>query len=360
MLKRISIALFLSFLIILAWNHSAQAGFGISPPYVKSSKLIPGTHYEQKITLLRSSADEDLQANITINAPDIESWISIQEGLTFELPKDKLHVPMIVNVDVPEDAALGNYQGHINIRITPKGKGGGGVAVALGARVDIDLTLTKETFPDFKIRMVNIPDFETLGKPWSWRMFAWLFYRIRVTMKIENTGNVSTAPSKVTMEVYDLTEKNKLESLTDTSFKQIEPFETNNIIASFPTKLSAGQYWAKIKIYKEKEIVHFNKIAFTIAAKGTLPDGPPALGIWPWVMLSGMILLLVIALLLLVKVKIWRYIYKILYVILWPLLFIYRRLAVLAGRIKAKFWAWMHNKAKRHQHQNKKNNNEKN
>ena len=73
---------FLSILIILSVFLQAtavSAGFGISPPYVRSDKLTPGTHYEQQITLLRSAADEDLEATVTINAPEISDWISIKD-----------------------------------------------------------------------------------------------------------------------------------------------------------------------------------------------------------------------------------------------------------------------------------------
>ena len=94
----------------MAGLHPANAGFGISPPYVKSDRLIPGSYYEQKITLLRSAADENLQAVISIEAPEIASWISIDKGEQFDLPAGKLQVPMIVRVDVPDNAEIDNYK----------------------------------------------------------------------------------------------------------------------------------------------------------------------------------------------------------------------------------------------------------
>jgi hypothetical protein len=73
----------------LVCSNFAHAGFGISPPYVKTDKpIFPGSQFEQKITLLRSSADDEMQAEITINAPEIESWINIRQGEVFDLPKD--------------------------------------------------------------------------------------------------------------------------------------------------------------------------------------------------------------------------------------------------------------------------------
>jgi hypothetical protein len=167
---------FLALIALLAGANTALAGFGISPPYVKNNQIVPGSHYEQKITLLRSSAEEDLRAEITVNAPEIESWISIDKGMNFLMPKGQLQVPMVVNVDAPAKAEIGNYQGSINIRIVPaEAKTGGGVAIALGARVDVDLTLTNVTFSDFLVRIVSVPDVEMLGKPWNWKYIAPLF-----------------------------------------------------------------------------------------------------------------------------------------------------------------------------------------
>jgi len=333
----------------LTWVNGAQAGFGISPPYVKTNKIIPGSHYEQKINLLRSSASEDLEAIVEVKAEEIASWITIDKGEKFDLPKGELQVPMIVKVDVPKKAEIGNYKGYINVRVVPKGAmEGGGVAIALGARIDIDLTITKETFPDFLVHLVSIPDLETLGKPWNWRIFAWFFYRIKVAMKIENIGNVKIAPSKIHLDVYDIAEKKLLESHDDRFLKKIKPFEIKSIAASFPTKLGVGQYWGKIRVYKGKEVVNSYKLAFTIAPPGTLAQGPK-LGIWPWLMLLGLILLVLIIIFILIKIKFWRYLFKILIIISWPLRYIWRKIRAGLNILKLKFWRWIHKKSAQYQ-----------
>src|SRR3989339_2058268 len=112
---------------------------------------------------------------------------------------------MVVLIDVPSSAEIGNYQGYINIQVSPKGQGtGGGVAIALGARVDVDLNITKEAFLDFTIRKFDIPDIEMLSKPWSYPIFSRFFYKVKAEITVKNTGNVKVAPTKATLEVYDL------------------------------------------------------------------------------------------------------------------------------------------------------------
>lgn len=328
--------------------NSAQAGFGIAPPYVRPKKpLVPGSHYEQKITLLRSNADETLQAQLKIDAPEIKNWISFDKGEVFDLPEGKVQIPMVVKIDVPKNAELGEYKGHINVRIVPKDKPtGAGVAIALGARIDIDLKVADESFFDFVVRTVNIPKIEELSRPWNWPIFSWFFYRIKVVMKIENTGNVKAAPTKVRLDIYDINEKKVLELHEDRSIKKIEPFQTGVVTASFPTKLKAGQYWAKVKVYKDKEIIHSSKLTLEILPAGSLPEGPQ-LGIWPWVMLVGFSLIILAILLALVKIKIWRYGWRIFLIIIWPLRFVGQRIKQTWQRIKIRFWQWLRAKAEK-------------
>jgi len=344
--------LFLLFVIggILSCASIVHAGFGIAPPYLKSKNpLFPGSHFEQKITLLRSASDGDLNVNIVINSPEVVDWITIDKGNTFLLPKGKSQVPMVVSVDVPKDAASGYYDGHISIQVLPADKKpGSGVAIALGARVDIELTVSDEEFIEFLIRKVEIPKFETLGKPWKWKIFSRFFYRIKVAMTIENTGNIAIAPSQVHLDVYDLTEKNLLESHDDKRINKIEPFTTNTVEASFPTKLEPGQYWSRLKIYKENEVVHKNKIIFEILPNGKLSGGTK-LGKWPWIMLSGMIIAALIVLFILIKIKVWRYLFRLIYILSWPLRYVYKKFKAGFSILKIKFWKWIGKKSAKHQ-----------
>jgi len=347
-----------SILIVLSIFFQAtavSAGFGISPPYVKSNKLTPGTHYEQKITLLRSSADEELEASVTINAPEISSWISIKEGDVFNLPKGELQIPMIVVVDVPADAALDNYKGYINIRITPKGKKTGGVAIALGARVDIDLTVSNLTIFDFKIRKSEIVNFEELSFPWNMKIFSWFFYKLRVVMTMENLGNSKVSPTRVHVDITDISKKKTLASLDDKNIEKVNPFETTDVEANFPVNIGAGQYWALIKVYKDNEIVFTDDKIFTIAKAGELGDSAPSFGVWPWLLMALYLLIILIFLALLVKIKSWRYLLLVLYIIIGkPLGFIFGLLGSSFHEGKVRFWKWMGKKASKYQDHDRK------
>ena len=75
---------------LILWVGSANvalAGFGITPPYVRNDTLRPGSEYTQEIIIVRSDPVEDLDAELTMNLPGIESWFSTDKGTKLVLPK---------------------------------------------------------------------------------------------------------------------------------------------------------------------------------------------------------------------------------------------------------------------------------
>lgn len=327
---------------VFGFAKSASAGFGISPPYIKNTQLTPGSKYEQTIVLLRSSSDDDLRATVKINASEIASWITIDKGTEFILPKGEVQVPMKVMINVPESAEIGSYKGNLNIKIAaanPAQKSG--VAIALGARLDIDLALTNVANSDFIVRVASIPDFELLKWPWNYKIFSIFLHRVRVVLNIENIGNVPTAPSKVSLELFDITKAKQLESSVDKSLEEVEAFSTKEIAAFFPTKLGAGQYWGRVKIYKDSNIVNSYEIAFTIAKPGELGGRNPSLGLYPWLLLAAYALAALLVLVILVKVKIWRLAAQLLLLVLGLLAHPLRLLGSAFNLFKMGFWRWL-------------------
>ncbi|MDD5527638.1 MAG: hypothetical protein PHO56_01525 [Patescibacteria group bacterium] len=352
MFKKI-LLLALILVLFLTWATATQAGFGVSPPLIQNHQLTPGSTYSQQIMLLRSSTDDDLKAEIKVNAPDIASWISLDKGESFILPKGEYQVPVVVTFKIPKSAELGNYTGSIDIKVAPAGNGAGGVSIALGARVDIDLALTNVYQSDFLVRLVSLPDFERLGSPWNWKIwspiFNRLFYKIKVVMNIENKGNIKIAPSKVAIEVWDLNKQRMLQSSVDKSIKKINPFSTAVVTAEFPTSLPAGQYWTKVKIYKEQEIVNYYEIAFTIAEPGVL--GGNNLGIWPYLVAAALILIALAIIAILIKVRFWRFF---IWLILLPTKPVWSAMINFFKALNKKFWQWIARQAEKHKEEDKK------
>lgn len=279
-------------LIFLLFANWALAGFGISPPYVINDRLVPGAVYEQKISMSRSDVQEDLKVQITVDAPEIQSWLSFDKGNEFVFPKGEKQTEMIVKVSVPEDAVLKNYKGYIRVRVVPlEAIESGQVAVALGARIDVDLLVGNGNIFDFLVRFINISKSESKAWPLS------LFDKIKISLRVENTGNIESSPTRVHLDVYDSLEKNILEASDQTELEKIKPFETKEILVQFPTKLEPGTYYGVVSVYKNEEISRREKIIFDVEKTPfSLKD---------WLMVGGAFVLILI-ILGLIALKIFR------------------------------------------------------
>ena len=144
-------AFFFPVFFFLVGAPIAEAGFGITPPYVRNTSLIRNSTYEQQILLVRGDPNTAQKAEITVDAPEIASWIQVVEGDVIPLPRGEQKVPMTVRVTVPEDAEFKTYEGSIRIRTVPEDGAvtEGAVSISLGALVDIELTVIDKEIKDF-------------------------------------------------------------------------------------------------------------------------------------------------------------------------------------------------------------------
>tara|TARA_B100002051_G_scaffold109346_1_gene104200 strand:- start:13858 stop:14775 length:918 start_codon:yes stop_codon:yes gene_type:complete len=246
-----------------------EAGFGITPPYVRNTSLTRNSTYEQQILLVRGDTSTSQKAQISIDAPEIEEWIEIVEGDDIRMPQGTQKVPMTVRVVVPGDADFKEYTGAIRIRMVPDDGQvtSGAVSISLGARVDIDLLVIDKEIKDFRVRKVSAGDLNEGTKK------AWLFFpgKINFEMLLENTGNVDISPSKVEFRIFDRTGRVMLEETKNIGkIPKIEPYATESVTAEIPTRLPAGTYIARYVIYNDDEIKQEGDLSINILEEGTL------------------------------------------------------------------------------------------
>lgn len=246
-----------------------HASFGITPPYVRNTSLTRNSTYEQQILLVRGNPNEELRAEITIDAPEIESWIEIVQGNNIALPRGEQKVPMTVRVKVPAEADFADYTGKIRIRTMPAENqvAEGVVSISLGAQVDIDLSVIDKVIEDFRVRKITANDLNEGHK------LGWLYFpgKINFGMLIENTGNVDVAPSEVKFRIYDRAGAVLLEETKHTGrLKKIAPYATEEISASLPTRLPAGSYIARYSIMNGEDVKQEGELNLSILPYGTL------------------------------------------------------------------------------------------
>lgn len=169
-------------------------------------------------------------------------------------------------------------------------------------------------------------------------------------MTLENLGNLDVAPSRVHIDITDISKKKTLASLDDKSFDKVGPFEVADVEATFPVNLDPGQYWALIKVYKDNEIIKTDDKTFTISPAGEMGAAAPDFGIWPWMLMALYAFILLIILALLVKIKSWRYLLLVLYFLIGkPLGFVFGLLGSSFAEGKVRFWKWIGKKASKYQ-----------
>lgn len=243
-MKRFLFLIIFAFIVLIPFV--VQAGFGISPPYIKNDYLTPGSYFEETIYLVRSDSSEDMIVEAITDAPGFKNWITVNNE--YILPKNQQQFPVKIGINVPTGAGYGTYQGSITIRkkLLP-----GDSSPALGAKIDIRLTVAGETLSDFKVKGVNVPDFEKGNS-------------LVVLIVLENTGNTKIKPSKIHLDIYDIDHKKILKSGDITETELVEPFETKQISGEMQVDLEAGEYWADTSIYKDGKIVNTFKNYFRI------------------------------------------------------------------------------------------------
>lgn len=246
-----------------------HAGFGITPPYVKNTSLTRNSIYEQQILLVRSDPTAAQQAEIVIDAPELAGWIEIVEGTPIQLPSGLQKVPMTVRVLVPADAEFKEYGGSIRIRTLPAdgALAQGSVNISLGARVDIGLTVIDRQIEDFRVRKISVAEFNEGSK------LGWLFFpgKIRFDMLIENTGNVDIAPSRVEFRIFDRSGQVLLEEVNNIGkIDEVSPYDTDTVTAELPTRLPAGSYIARYRVFNNDELKQEGDLTLSVQPAGTV------------------------------------------------------------------------------------------
>lgn len=268
-LRNIGRVLLVLTICYLAFAPIAFAGFGITPPYVRNTSLTRNSIYEQQILLVRGNPNEPLNAEISVDAPEIQDWIEIVEGNVILLPKGEQKVPMTVRVTVPNDAQFRDYSGKIRIRTNPTDEqiAEGMVSISLGAQVDVSLSVIDKVIKDFRVRRVSIDDLSEGHK------IAWLYFpgKVNFRMLVENTGNVKHSPTSVNLRIYDRNGSVLLQDTVNTNrVKKIQPYATEEVIAELPTHLPAGNYLARYTIYNGEEIKQEGEMTMSIKPYGSI------------------------------------------------------------------------------------------
>ncbi len=237
----------------------AEAAFGISPPFINASHLVPGITYSQTLYLVRDDASSGLPVTESLTIPQaVQGWVSLDQPANFTIPTDTRQFPVTVTIKVPSGAADGTYNGNLSFTTMPNQNGE--VSVALGVNVALNLTVGSDTFEQYSVPLINILDIEEGWNP-------------KVYVKFDNQGNVPEAFDGATFELYDQYDSVRLAYLQlQSGFPSTPAFTTKDYTVEFPSDfhLGVGSYWGNVTFYKNGNPVASQKMAFRVLPAGTL------------------------------------------------------------------------------------------
>jgi hypothetical protein len=276
--------IFLTALLCVA--GPALAGLGISPSDWIEPNGMMGQKIEKVFTLSRSDASEDLNFTSQITG-DLASWIKIENGNSFFIPKGQQQYPVNVTLNIPQNAAKKEYKGEIRLNSSSKADETqvGSIGVLLSALIRIDLTVTDKPYLSYQILQVTIPEQEAGNY-------------VNVVLKVLNEGNVSAKPTKVTADIFDKYNTTKIGSQVITDFSNVAgvaPFSKGDVKFQIPIQLTPEQYWANISIYQDEKVLKTEDLTFSIAKAGSLKPAATNAGNMGLLAIIGAILAVVAA-----------------------------------------------------------------
>ncbi|RJP43098.1 LPXTG cell wall anchor domain-containing protein [Candidatus Parcubacteria bacterium] len=242
----------------------ADAAFGISPPFMHATHLVPGSRYVQTVYLVQDQPDQDLKIKAELEITDkVRSWVTIDRGFEFVIPQGTRQYPVQVVVQAPEGADRGSYRGRVTFTTAPAASGQ--VTIALGAQVSIDIVVGDDIFRQFSVPVIRILDIEEGWDP-------------KVYVKFNNEGNVEEVFDGATFELYDQFNAVRLAFVQKSKdFPGTPPFTVEEYTLDFPTDfhLGIGQYWGTVNFFQNEKVVASQKTVFNVLKRGSIA-GPGA------------------------------------------------------------------------------------
>lgn len=250
----------------LLFANTVSANVGVSPSDLIVDHLLPGTNLSKTIILSRANPDTDFKIDIEMMEGEINDWITVTPESGFIAPEGEQRVPFLVNVHVPKDAKVGNYQGALIVRAVPITKEQvGQVNTVSSVAIKLDLSVTDKDIVEYDVLSIQVPKIKQGDD-------------INTLFKIKNTGNVPAHPAKIHMDVLDVFNNKILEShdALDAEIDHVDPFlpdAMGEILVQSPTELGVGQYWIEVTVYDESdEILKSEKLMLEIEAPGEKPE----------------------------------------------------------------------------------------
>lgn len=229
--------------------------FGISPPWIINENLKPGSSFVYVINLSTNQTSQQMNVESVITGDqEVQDWIKIRNQSGLAMTPGQNILPMEVELNVPENAAVGQYNGNIAVRLAPVQKNDKDVAILLGGNISVELEVVDRDVRDYWVKSVEIGSVDE-GMP------------LELMMTLKNLGNIplSDVEAIVDLEDYNTGEhKGTVSGTKLTSAVYPHTIKETGMTLPLPSTLEPGDYWAKVQVNKDGESAYRNNLFLSI------------------------------------------------------------------------------------------------
>jgi hypothetical protein len=213
----------------------SAANLGISPAKIAFENTLRGGYAEGSVSIVIDS-EKPMSVNVE-PVGDIASWINLSQT-NFTVSKDTPQSLKVI-LNVPNDAANGNYTGYVRVKIHSFEEAQDGYMMGkIHSNLDLKTTIevTDKEIIDCSVSMLQIPNSEKGDD-------------VVLRMDIKNNGNVRISP-EIIANIWDSSQS---------SIMQIDKFTSKEILPTVKESLNfriksddlpIDQYWADIQVPK--------------------------------------------------------------------------------------------------------------
>lgn len=241
-------------IVLFVPSHALAAAFGISPPWIVNENLRPGDNLVYAINLSSNGLAEDMTIDTRFEGdPKIAQWLTVMNKAELVMKEGKSTVPMLIGVNIPEDAKIGRYTGNLRVNTVSTTGNQANVAVLLGGNIDINLNIIDYDVTDYWIQSI-VTEPITEGQD------------IDLRIRVKNIGNTNVDSIMTTASIVDF--KTGAE-LVNTSAEKLSIVVYPQVIAEpiltiKAPQLTAGNYWLNVESFKDNESIYKSRIYLTV------------------------------------------------------------------------------------------------
>jgi hypothetical protein len=262
--------LYVMLFVLVATSTLASSGLGMSPSIIQQENLVRGNSYTKFVKVV--NLDEVDQTVSMELSGDGAEWVTIIDTDTNQPVAEVFGVTateqktFAFQLDIPEDAANGFYQGRIQIQPSAQKPG---ETVSLIVRTVYQFSVTGTEVKGGVVNSMVTQDTEA-GQP------------LRIQYDFENTGNIRIAP---TAEVTISKDGTVVDTFTELGIEVQKGLQKVQTLEWDTENRGTGLFTAEVTISLEGEEIATQTLPFSVEAGGTfeaevLTGKPEAPSVW--------------------------------------------------------------------------------